>query len=263
MVLAILGLLIVAVVTPQVLKYLGRAKTDTARIEIRTSAPRSTSSCSTSAAIRRSRKGCRRSSAKPRRPAIWDGPYLKSDACRTIRGAIPTSIASPARTGDTTSSLGADSTAAQAVERHGREGIYADRNGGRAGDRGADPGVCCRGCTAAATTRWPAARARSPARCAWRAAARSANGPASFAIDLASGFYRHRARAAQRLPSGSPSLSTPRRKRLGDSSGAILFFPDGSSTGGGVASSSGPAPRHPGRLAHRRISVDASAVAGR
>src|SRR5258707_4744683 len=58
----------------------------------------------------------------------------------------------------------------------------------------------------------------------------------SFAIDLATGTFQAGPGKAQSLPSGiALSLLTTADERLGDRSGAILFFPDGSSSGGGVS----------------------------
>jgi general secretion pathway protein H len=57
-----------------------------------------------------------------------------------------------------------------------------------------------------------------------------------FAIDLATGTFRGGEGKVQRLPGGiSLSLVTTADERLNDRSGAILFFPDGSSTGGGLS----------------------------
>jgi general secretion pathway protein H len=64
-----------------------------------------------------------------------------------------------------------------------------------------------------------------------------ANGSAqSFSIDLATGAFRAGAGNVRRLPAGIRlSLVTAANQRLGAQSGAILFFPDGSSTGGGLS----------------------------
>jgi len=57
-----------------------------------------------------------------------------------------------------------------------------------------------------------------------------------FTIDLATGTYRAGEGKAQRLPSSIQlSLVTTADERLNDRSGAILFFPDGSSSGGGLS----------------------------
>jgi general secretion pathway protein H len=54
-----------------------------------------------------------------------------------------------------------------------------------------------------------------------------------FAIDLATGTFRAGRGKTQSLPSGIRlSLVTTADEQLNDRSGAILFFPDGSSTGG-------------------------------
>ena len=59
--------------------------------------------------------------------------------------------------------------------------------------------------------------------------------PAEFAIDLATGIYRGRPDRTRRLPSGIQlTMLTVDGERIGRSAGAIRFFPDGSSTGGGL-----------------------------
>lgn len=59
--------------------------------------------------------------------------------------------------------------------------------------------------------------------------------PAEFAIDLATGVYRGRPDRTRRLPSGLRiSMLTVDGEQFGRSIGAIRFFPDGSSTGGGI-----------------------------
>ena len=62
------------------------------------------------------------------------------------------------------------------------------------------------------------------------------NRPASFLVDVENGFYRPPgAGAAHAVPTGSHiSLSTAQQEQLNAATGAIRFFPDGSSTGGGV-----------------------------
>jgi general secretion pathway protein H len=58
----------------------------------------------------------------------------------------------------------------------------------------------------------------------------------SFAIDLARGTFRAGPGKTQALPSGiGLSLVTIAQERLDERSGAILFFPDGSSSGGGLS----------------------------
>jgi general secretion pathway protein H len=58
----------------------------------------------------------------------------------------------------------------------------------------------------------------------------------SLAIDLASGTFRDGSGKVQSLPPGIRlSLVTTTQERLGERSGAIRFFPDGSSTGGGIS----------------------------
>ena len=68
------------------------------------------------------------------------------------------------------------------------------------------------------------------------------NRPASFLVDVENGFYRPPgAGAAHAVPTGSHiSLSTAQQEQLNAATGAIRFFPDGSSTGGGVGLSLGP-----------------------
>lgn len=68
------------------------------------------------------------------------------------------------------------------------------------------------------------------------------NRPASFVVDVENGFYRPPgATAARAVPAGSRiSLYTAQEEQRSGSTGAIRFFPDGSSTGGGVALSLGP-----------------------
>jgi general secretion pathway protein H len=67
------------------------------------------------------------------------------------------------------------------------------------------------------------------------------NRPALFVVDVENGFYRPPgAGAAHAVPAGAHlSLYTAEQEQLGGSTGAIRFFPDGSSTGGGVALSFG------------------------
>lgn len=68
-----------------------------------------------------------------------------------------------------------------------------------------------------------------------------ANRPASFVVDVENGFYRPPgAGAAHAVPAGSRiTLYTAQEEQLDGTTGAIRFFPDGSSTGGGVALSLG------------------------
>jgi general secretion pathway protein G len=75
-VLAILGL-IVALVTPQVLKYLGRAKTDTARIEIQSLANALDLYRLDLARYPTQQEGLQALIAQPPGAAQWNGPYLK------------------------------------------------------------------------------------------------------------------------------------------------------------------------------------------
>jgi general secretion pathway protein H len=68
-----------------------------------------------------------------------------------------------------------------------------------------------------------------------------ANQPASFVLDVETGFYRPAGASAGRpVPSGSHvTLYTAEDEELSKSVGAIRFYPDGSSTGGGIALSLG------------------------
>jgi general secretion pathway protein H len=68
------------------------------------------------------------------------------------------------------------------------------------------------------------------------------NRPALFIVDVENGFYRPPgAGAAHAVPAGTRlSLYTAQQERLSGAIGAIRFFPDGSSTGGGVALALGP-----------------------
>ena len=60
--------------------------------------------------------------------------------------------------------------------------------------------------------------------------------PRRFSIDLATGAFRAGTGPVQKLPAGiRPSLVMAGKERLGETSGAILFFPDGSSTGGALS----------------------------
>jgi general secretion pathway protein H len=68
-----------------------------------------------------------------------------------------------------------------------------------------------------------------------------ANQPTSFIVDVGAGFYRPAgATAAVAMPRGSHvTLYTAQEEALSDGVGAIRFYPDGSSTGGGIALSLG------------------------
>jgi general secretion pathway protein H len=70
-----------------------------------------------------------------------------------------------------------------------------------------------------------------------RARAIIADQPAAFLVDVETGFYRGPgASAARAVPRGSRlELFTAQEDELSDRVGAIQFFPDGSSSGGGVA----------------------------
>jgi general secretion pathway protein H len=64
--------------------------------------------------------------------------------------------------------------------------------------------------------------------------------PAEFAIDLGAGTFTGGPGRPQHLPRGTAiSLLTVEGEQLGRAAGAIRFFPDGSSTGGGVALAQG------------------------
>ncbi len=68
-----------------------------------------------------------------------------------------------------------------------------------------------------------------------------ANRPATFVVDVENGFYRPAgASAARPVPTGSHiALYTAEEEQLSGTAGAIRFYPDGSSTGGGIALSLG------------------------
>ena len=74
-----------------------------------------------------------------------------------------------------------------------------------------------------------------------RAAAIARNKPVSFRIDVASGAYGHDRQ--KQLPGKTAgihvTLFTTEQQRLSQSLGSIRFFPDGGSTGGGVALTAG------------------------
>jgi general secretion pathway protein G len=76
-VLAILGLL-VAVATPQVLKYLGRAKTDTARIEVKSLETSLDLFLIDNGRYPNQQEGLAALVQNPGGLASWHGPYLKS-----------------------------------------------------------------------------------------------------------------------------------------------------------------------------------------
>jgi general secretion pathway protein H len=65
--------------------------------------------------------------------------------------------------------------------------------------------------------------------------------PAEFAIDLATGAFAGGPGRSRHLPQGTAiAMLTVEGERLGRAAGAIRFFPDGSSTGGGLALTQGP-----------------------
>lgn len=73
-----------------------------------------------------------------------------------------------------------------------------------------------------------------------RIAAINAGRPAIFAVDIAHAAYRPAGSAAQALPPGvQVALLTQRTETRGATLGDIRFFPDGSSSGGGVTLSRG------------------------
>ena len=95
-VITIIGL-IMGLVGPRVLNYLSESKVKAAKNpDRRASRARSTCTISTSAAIRRPRKGWRRWYAQPPGVAAWNGPYLQGrrGAQRSL-GPRLSSIASP------------------------------------------------------------------------------------------------------------------------------------------------------------------------
>ncbi|HEX9462202.1 MAG TPA: GspH/FimT family pseudopilin [Alphaproteobacteria bacterium] len=86
-----------------------------------------------------------------------------------------------------------------------------------------------------------AARTVAAALRATRSKAITVGRPAAFAIDIASARYGAAgARSAEQLPRGTQvALVTTETERRGDTTGLIRFYPDGSSTGGGVSLSRG------------------------
>lgn len=73
-----------------------------------------------------------------------------------------------------------------------------------------------------------------------RIAAINAGRSAVFAVDIAHALYRPAGAAAQPLPPGTRlALLTQRTETVSAAVGDIRFFPDGSSTGGGVTLSRG------------------------
>ncbi len=74
-----------------------------------------------------------------------------------------------------------------------------------------------------------------------RSRAITANRTMAFIVDVENGFYRPpEASAARAVPAGSHiALYTAEQERLSGTTGAIRFYPDGSSTGGGIALSLG------------------------
>jgi general secretion pathway protein H len=70
-----------------------------------------------------------------------------------------------------------------------------------------------------------------------RSQAIAAGRPAAFAIDIATArFGAAGARVADQLPSGTAvSVTTTADERRSETTGLIRFYPDGSSTGGGVS----------------------------
>ncbi|GGF36545.1 type II secretion system protein H [Aliidongia dinghuensis] len=78
--------------------------------------------------------------------------------------------------------------------------------------------------------------------------------PAEFALDLATGAFEGGPGRTRHLPSGLRlAMLTVEGEQLGRAAGAIRFFPDGSSTGGGVALADGT----------RRLDVRVDWVTGR
>lgn len=86
-----------------------------------------------------------------------------------------------------------------------------------------------------------AARTVAAALRATRSQAITVGRPAAFAIDVGSArFGAAGARSAEQLPRGTQvALVTAETERRGDTTGLIRFYPDGSSTGGGVSLSRG------------------------
>ena len=76
-VITIIGL-VMALVGPRVLNYLGESKVKAARSRSRASRPRSTSTISTTGPIRRLAKDWRALVQRPSSAPAWNGPYLKT-----------------------------------------------------------------------------------------------------------------------------------------------------------------------------------------
>ena len=98
-VLAILGL-IAAIATPQVLKYLGKAKTDAARVEIRTIGSALELFALDNGRFPSSQEGLTALVERPAGTARWNGPYLKSKTAPKDAWGRPYLYRSPGEHGE-------------------------------------------------------------------------------------------------------------------------------------------------------------------
>ena len=112
-VLAILGLL-VAVATPQVLKYLGRAKNDTARIEMKSMSTALDLFLLDVGRYPTQQEGLSALVANPGGVQSWHGPYLKATVVPNDPWGRPYQYRFPGQNGDYDLwTLGADNVASQ------------------------------------------------------------------------------------------------------------------------------------------------------
>jgi general secretion pathway protein G len=112
-VLAILGLL-VAVATPQVLKYLGRAKSDTARIEIKSMSTALDLFLLDVGRYPTQQEGLDALVANPGSLPNWHGPYLKGSSIPSDPWGHPYQYRFPGQNGDyDLYTLGTDNNAAR------------------------------------------------------------------------------------------------------------------------------------------------------
>jgi len=112
-VLAILGLL-VAVATPQVLKYLGKAKSDTARIEMKSMSTALDLFLLDVGRYPTQQEGLQALVSNPGALPSWHGPYLKATVVPPDPWGRPYQYRIPGQTGDyDLYTLGADNVASQ------------------------------------------------------------------------------------------------------------------------------------------------------
>ena len=97
--LAILGL-IAAIATPQVLKYLGKAKTDAARVEIRTIGSALELFALDVGRFPNTQEGLTALVERPAGNSRWNGPYLKSKSAPKDAWGRPYIYRSPGEHGD-------------------------------------------------------------------------------------------------------------------------------------------------------------------